>query len=48
MKQLSEVLPSKAIAAKTIYGAFKILKEEGGEFPGKEVMERSPILKLSI
>ena len=40
MKQLSEVSPSKAAAAKTIYEAFKILKEEGGELPGKEVMER--------
>jgi restriction system protein len=40
MKKLTEVSPSKAIAAKTIFEAFKILKEEGGELPGREVMER--------
>ncbi|HUS03652.1 MAG TPA: restriction endonuclease [Chitinophagaceae bacterium] len=32
--------PSKAVAAKTIYEAFKILKEVGGELPGREVMEK--------
>lgn len=32
--------PSKAVAAKTIYEAFKILKEEGGELPGREIIEK--------
>ena len=40
MKQLNEVSPSRAVAAKTIYEAFKILKEEGGGLPGKEVIAR--------
>jgi restriction system protein len=35
-----ELSPSKAVAAKTIYEAFKILKVEGGELPGKEVIDR--------
>jgi restriction system protein len=40
MKQLNDVSPSKAVAAKTIYEAFKILKEEGGQLPGKDVIDR--------
>jgi restriction system protein len=40
MKQLDDVSPSKGVAAKTIYEAFKILKEEGGQLPGREVLER--------
>ena len=40
MKQLNEVSPSKAVAAKTIFEAFKILKEEGGSLPGREVIDR--------
>ncbi len=40
MKQPNQVSPSKAVAAKTVYEAFKILKEEGGELPGKEVIDR--------
>ena len=40
MKQLNQVSPSKAVATKTVYEAFKILKEEGGELPGKEVIDR--------
>lgn len=40
MKQISDLSPSKATAAKTIYEAFKILKEAGGSLAGKEVMER--------
>ncbi len=42
MKQQNEVSPSKAAAIKTIYEAFKILKEEGGQAPGKEIMEKIP------
>jgi restriction system protein len=34
------ISPSKATAAKTIFEAFKILKAEGGELPGKEVIDR--------
>ncbi len=37
MKQLS---PSKQIASKTIYEAFKVLKAEGGQLPGREVIDR--------
>lgn len=37
MKELS---PSKATASKTIYEAFKILKDAGGELPGREVLDR--------
>lgn len=37
MKQLS---PSKQIASKTIYEAFKILKAEGGQLSGREVVDR--------
>jgi restriction system protein len=35
-----ELSPSKSVAAKTIYEAFKILKAEGGELSGKEVIDR--------
>jgi len=31
---------SKAVARKTIYEAFKILKEQGGQLPGREVKEK--------
>lgn len=34
--------PSKASATKTIFEAFKILKEEGGNLPGREVIEKIP------
>ena len=37
MKKISK---SKLIAQKTIYAAFKILKEAGGEMRGKEVVDR--------
>jgi restriction system protein len=37
---MTQLAPSRAVAAKTIYAAFKILKAEGGELPGKEVIER--------
>lgn len=40
MKQLNDVSPSKAVAAKTVYEALKILKEEGGNLHGKEVIDR--------
>ncbi len=39
-KELQGLSPSKAVAAKTIYEAFKILKAEGGQLPGKEVLDR--------
>jgi restriction system protein len=39
-KELQGLSPSKAVAAKTIYEAFKILKSEGGQLPGKEVLDR--------
>ena len=35
---------SKRIAEKTIYAAFKILQEQGGELRGKEVVEKIPQL----
>ncbi|WP_165917138.1 restriction endonuclease [Flaviaesturariibacter aridisoli] len=41
MKQLSDVSPSKATAAKTLYEALKVLNEEGNGLPGKEVIERA-------
>ena len=31
---------SKQTAAKTVYAAFKVLKEAGGELPGREVIEK--------
>jgi restriction system protein len=39
-KDTKTISPSKAVAAKTIYEAFKILKKEGGDLPGKEVIDR--------
>jgi restriction system protein len=39
-KETKTISPSKATAAKTIFEAFKILKSEGGELPGKEVIDR--------
>ncbi|MBS1509558.1 MAG: restriction endonuclease [Bacteroidetes bacterium] len=35
-----ELSPSRALASKVIYEAFKILKAENGQLPGKEVIER--------
>jgi restriction system protein len=40
MKHQGDVSPSKALAIKTIYEAFKVLKEEGGQLPAKEVKEK--------
>jgi len=39
-KETKTISSSKATAAKTIFEAFKILKSEGGELPGKEVIDR--------
>jgi len=39
-KDLKDLSPSKAVAVKTIYETFKILKAEGGELSGKEVLDR--------
>lgn len=36
----TKLSPSRAAATKTIYEAFVILKEAGGEMPGKEVVEK--------
>ena len=38
MKQGTEIAASKALAAKTIYEALKVLKEEGGHLGGREVI----------
>jgi restriction system protein len=35
-----EISKSKAVAQKTIYAAFKILKEAGGEMSGREILDR--------
>lgn len=39
MKQ-NELSPSKSVAVKTIFEAFRILKSEGGQLAGKEVIDR--------
>lgn len=39
-KELDNLAPSKRSAAKTMYAAFKILKESGGQLPGKQVIEK--------
>lgn len=45
---ITNLSPSIQTAAKTVYTAFEILKEEGGELPGKDVIERIPQkIKLS-
>lgn len=36
----ASLAPSKASAAKTLHTTFKILKEAGGQLPGKEVIEK--------
>lgn len=38
--ELEKLAPSKRSAAKTMFAAFNILKEAGGELPGKEVIEK--------
>lgn len=40
MQPTKEVAPSRATAAKVIFEAFKILKEEGGKLAGKEIIEK--------
>ena len=40
MKNSTQLSPSKAVAAKSMFAAFEILKEEGGELPGREVIEK--------
>jgi restriction system protein len=40
MKSQETVSPSRSVGSKTIYEVFKILKEEGGRLPGKEVKEK--------
>lgn len=35
-----KIAPSRTTGIKTVYEAFKILKEEGGQLPGKEVIEK--------
>ena len=37
---LQKLAPSKQSAAKTIFATFNILKEAGGQLPGKQVIER--------
>lgn len=39
-KKIEELAPSKRSAAKTMYATFKILKEAGGQLPGKQVIDR--------
>jgi restriction system protein len=36
----SEIAPSRGLAAKLIYAAFKILKENNGQMPGKEILSQ--------
>lgn len=39
-KDLNELSPSRKVAARAIYEAFKILKKEGGQLPGKQVIDK--------
>lgn len=39
-KETKAISPTKAVASKSVYEAFKILKAEGGDLPGKEVIDR--------
>jgi len=39
-KNIENLAPSKRSAAKTLYATFKILKEAGGQLPGKKVIEK--------
>lgn len=39
-KELEKLAPSKRSAAKTMFATFKILKEAGGQLPGKQVIEK--------
>lgn len=39
-KEFEKLSKSRQVAVKTIYESFKILKESGGQLPGKEVVEK--------
>lgn len=39
-KGIESLSPSRSTGIKTVFEAFKILKEEGGHLPGKEVIEK--------
>ena len=39
-KELEKLAPSKRSAAKTMFATFKILKEAGGQLPGKKVIDK--------
>lgn len=39
-KELKKIAPSKQSAAKTVFAAFKILKEAGGHLPGKQIINK--------
>lgn len=39
-KELEKLAPSKQSASKTMFAAFKILSEAGGQLPGKQVIDR--------
>lgn len=39
-KELDKLAPSKRSAVKTMFATFKILKEAGGQLPGKQVIEK--------
>jgi len=39
-KELDKLAPSKRSAAKTMFATFKILKESGGQLPGKQIIEK--------
>lgn len=38
--ELEKLAPSKQSAAKTLYATFNILKEAGGQLPGKKVIDK--------
>jgi restriction system protein len=39
-KNLADLSPSRALATKVVFEAFNILKAEGGQLPGKEIVDR--------
>lgn len=39
-KELNDLSPSKQTAAKTVFATFKILKQAGGQLPGREVIKK--------
>ena len=38
--ELEKLAPSKQTAAKTLFATFKILKEAGGQMPGRDVVDK--------